>query len=37
MTNQTDTSKAPTHIAWNVCESGKNRFWDRVGVAWVQW
>ena len=35
MTTETQTSKAPTHIAWNVRKSDEREFWNRVGVAWT--
>lgn len=35
MTEQTTTSKTPTHIAYHVRETGEQSYWDRIGVAWA--
>ena len=34
---QTNSSKAPTHIVYQVRgEEGQKGFWTRMGAAWVQ-
>ncbi|MEM7504480.1 MAG: hypothetical protein AAF417_20760 [Pseudomonadota bacterium] len=30
-----NTNKSPTHIAYNVRQSGDESYWDRIGVAWA--
>ena len=36
MTDNTSTSKAPTHIAYHVRDSkGGKGFWTRIGAAWA--
>ena len=36
MSNDTQTTtKAPTHIAYQISEGSKNNYWKPIGAAWA--
>lgn len=34
-TNDTQTAKAPTHIAYQVRDGNQQNYWTRIGAAWA--